>query len=80
MEDSVFFELIRSKKVPKLQRSTSHADLSLQEFEIAKSIKNCDSLDKVVDLVDKFVVYIALAKCLKLAEVKCNGRIDSEKN
>lgn len=55
---------VRSKRVPNLQKRASAADLSLQEFEIMKTAHGCNSLDAVNELIDKFVVYIALAKCL----------------
>lgn len=55
---------IRKKKVPILKRKASASDLCLQEFEIMNSVHSCSTLSDVNALIDKFIVYIAMAKVL----------------
>lgn len=69
MSEKELFVAVRNKRVPQLRKKAGVADLSLQEFEIMKAASECNSLDKVNVLLDKCVMYIALAKCLNL-EVK----------
>lgn len=78
LTEKELLESVRSKRIPMLNRTTSSADLSLQEFEIMNAVRDCDSLAKVDSLLDKFVAYVAMAKC-HTTEVP-NGRINAKNN
>ena len=54
--------VVQGKRIPTVQVNVTCADLSLQELEIVKAMRDCDTLGKVGALVDKLIMYVALSK------------------
>lgn len=53
---------INSKRVPELRTKVSQADLVLQEQDVHDSLRSCKSFDDIDVLVNKMLVYMAMAK------------------
>ncbi len=64
MDKECLIEKIRGKKIPNSCMRVKWADLYLQEDEIVKSLRSCDTLEKVDEVVDKFVTFVSLTKNL----------------
>ena len=62
MTGKALIESVNGKRIPSLGMQVKWADLYLQEEEILKSFKDCDTLEKVNDALDKCVLYVALTK------------------
>ena len=59
MDKECLLEKIRGKRIPDSCMRVKWADLYLQEAEIVKSLRSCDTLEKVDEVLDKFVTFVA---------------------
>lgn len=65
MEAEELILSVQKKMIPSVGKST-RAELALQEVDIVSSLRACDSLQKIGELIDKLVVYVAMSKHLEV--------------